>query len=374
MSRVALLRVVLVHYLVGRVILILLALACLIVVGCGNGFELARLQTPATATSGGLQATVDQVQLSNEIADDGLTADTAVVAELKLTNHGTAPYRLLPSSVRWRMVVDPSAPGQTRDLAAAWAGEGAFRDESSDGGYHLKLDPVVVAPGETRAYWVVFPAYRFEGNDVPRLTTLSLPAPGGGHLDLALADPARGLGRWEMEPVTQTWRIGLQNHSLFGAHLRAAAVATTVSHASRLGPVTLEVGFLSRLLVQIDGTLASPTSAFTGFGLHAHLSAPLLAGGTPESPRQVGLFIGGEASSLISVQRDQSTPPHVYGVLGAEGGLEFGFGRLRRAPTPFPLQSMGRPTPRLVTRIGYTHWWLDGGGASGYVTSVQLAW
>ena len=101
MSRVALLRVVLLRFLVARVILALVALACLIVLGCGNDFEVARLQTPATATAGGVRATVQQVQLSNEIADDGLTADTAVVAELTLTNQGRADYRLRPSSVRW---------------------------------------------------------------------------------------------------------------------------------------------------------------------------------------------------------------------------------------------------------------------------------
>jgi hypothetical protein len=374
MSRVALLRVVLLRFFVARVILVLVALACLIVVGCGNGFEVARLQTPATATAGGLGATVAQVQLSNEIADDGLTADTAVVAELTLTNQGTTPYRLRPSSIRWRMALDPSAPGQTRALASAWAGAGAFSDESSDGGYHLKFEPLSLAPGETRSYWVVFPAYRFEGNDVPRVTTLSLPAPDGGPLNLVLADPTRGLGRWQVEPVSQTWRIGVQNHSLFGPRLRAVAVATTISHTWRIGPVTLDAGFVSRLLVQLEGTLVSPTSAFTGFGVQAHLSAPLIAGGTPESPRQLGLFVGGEASNLISIQRDQSLPPHLYGVLGVEGGLELGFGAIRRAPTPFPLQDQGRPLPRLVTRLGYTHWWLDGGSASGYMTSAELAW
>ena len=374
MSRVALLRVVLIRFLVARVILVLVALACLIVIGCGNGFEVARLQTPATAAAGGVRASVQQVQLSNEIADDGLTADTAVVAELTLTNHGRSDYRLRPSSVRWRMALDPRAPGETRALAAAWSGVGAFSDESSDGGYHLKLDPVIVPPGETRSYWLVFPAYRFEGNDVPRRTTLSLPAPDGTPLELVLSDPSRGGDRWQAEPVSQTWRIGVQNHSLFGAHLHGVAVATAVSHASRVGPLNLDAGFVSRLLVQIDGTLASATSAFTGFGVQAHLSAPLLTGGTPESPRQMGLFFGGEASTLISVERDQSIPPHVYGVLGLEGGVELGFGTLRRAPTPFPLQTVGRPLPRLVTRIGYTHWWLDGGGASGYVTSFQLAW
>lgn len=370
--RVVFPRLILVRVLV-RVGLFRLALTCL-AAGCGNGFEAARLETPASGTGGGVRATVKQVHLSNEIADDGLTADTAVVAELTLSNEGATPYQLRPNAVRFHMALDRSAPGETRALAPAWGGEGAFSDESSDGGYHLKLQPIVVAPGQTRTCWVVFPAYRFAGSEVPRRTTLSLPDAAGGRLELTLAEPARGLGQWQVAPVSQTWRIGVQNHTLFGQHLHGVAATTAISHASRVGPVTVDVGLISRLLLQIDGTLTSATSAFTGIGVNAHVAVPLWVGGTPESPRQVGVFAGGEASTLISIERDQSKPPHTYGVLGLEGGLEFGFGAIRRAPTPFPLQTQGTPMPRLVTRIGYTHWWLDGGCATGYVTSFQLAW
>jgi len=365
---------VFVRFVLTRIALFLATLAVLTVGGCGNGFEVARLDTPASTTRDGLRATVQQVQLADEIADVGLTADTAVVAELTLTNNGAGAYHLRPSSVAWRMALDPSAPGETRALAPAWAGEGAFSDESSDGGYHLKLNPVVVPPGETRSYWVVFPAYRFAGNDVPRLTTLSFPGPKGGPLELTLADPSRGLSRWQIEPVSGTWRIGLQNHSLSGRHLHGMAAATVISHASRIGRLTLDLGFVSRLLVQIDGSLTSPTSAFTGGGLQAHVSTPFWSGGTPESPRQIGIFAGGEASTLVSVERDASRAPQLYGVLGVEGGLELGFGAIQRAPTPFPLYGGRRPLPRLVTRIGYARWWVDGGVTGGLVTSAQLAW
>ena len=229
MSGVPILRIVFVRFVLTRIALLLAALASLAVLavgGCGNGFEVARLDNPASATRDGVRATVHQVQLADEIADVGLTADTAVVAELTLTNNAADDFHLRPASVRWRMALDPSAPGETRALAPAWAGEGAFSDESSDGGYHLKLNPVVVPPGQTRSYWVVFPAYRFNGNDVPRLTTLSLPGPKGGQLELTLADPSHGLGRWQVEPVSSTWRIGIQNHSLSGRHLHGMAVAT----------------------------------------------------------------------------------------------------------------------------------------------------
>jgi hypothetical protein len=61
-------------------------------------------------------------------------------------------------------------------------------------------------------------------------------------------------------------------------------------------------------------------------------------------------------------------------VLAAEAGIEVDVGARRLAATPFPLSYTGRALPRWLFRIGYTHWWVAGGGSDGYTTSARLSW
>ena len=71
---------------------------------------------------------------------------------------------------------------------------------------------------------------------------------------------------------------------------------------------------------------------------------------------------------------DAPAQPHLYGVVTAELGLELEVGAVHFAATPFPLSQIGRAPPRWSTRIGYTHWWVAGGGSHGYITALRLAW
>ena len=41
---------------------------------------------------------------------------------------------------------------------------------------------------------------------------------------------------------------------------------------------------------------------------------------------------------------------------------------------PFPITTTGTPLPRWFIRLGYTHWFVNGGAADGYVSSIRLAW
>jgi hypothetical protein len=346
-------------------------------VGCGSGFEVVRLREPATASAGGLRVQVRQLQISDDVASDGLSDDSEIVAELTVANLGHSDYVLRPSELTWRMAIDARAPGETRSLPSAWGGEGTFDGADGDGGYHLKWQPVVVAPGQTRSYWVVFPGYDFAGDNIPRRITLALPDPAGRRLELTLADPANGFARWEVEAPPSIWMLGVQTHAMYGAHLRAMATSAQMSRVAQIGRWRWDVGFASRLLAQLEGELASTTSAFTGLAINAHISTPLWAGGRPDSPIEVGVYVGGEAQMLIALQRgDESAamPPAIYGGFGGELGLELGLGAVRRAATPFPLTPVGKPLPLLVSRLGYTHWWIGNGHSDGYTGGFRLAW
>jgi len=346
--------------------------------GCGSsGFEVVRLREPVTASGGGLRVQIRQLQISDDIASDGLSEDSEIVAELTLANDGTSDYVLRPSGLSWLMAIDARAPGETRSLPSAWGDEGTFDGSDGDGGYHLKWQPVVVPPGQTRSYWVVFPGYDFAGNNIPRRVTLGLPDPAGRRLELTLADPANGFARWEVEAPPAIWTLGVVNHAMFGSHLRAMATAGQMSRMARIGRWRWDLGFVSRLLVQMEGNLKSTTSAFSGIGINAHVTAPVWAGGRPDNPMELGVFAGGEAQVLIAIQRDgesADTPPLTYAGFGGEIGLEFGLGAVKRAATPFPLTPVGQALPLMVTRIGYTHWWIGNGHSDGYMLGFRLAW
>jgi hypothetical protein len=47
---------------------------------------------------------------------------------------------------------------------------------------------------------------------------------------------------------------------------------------------------------------------------------------------------------------------------------------MQLAATPFPLSQLGRALPRWSITLGYTHWWVAGGGTDGYISSLRLAW
>jgi hypothetical protein len=172
--------------------------------------------------------------------------------------------------------------------------------------------------------------------------------------------------------------LGIENTSLLGGRTKAMGVATELTLFRPLGRLLLDTSLSSLLLVQSQGSLTSPTSSFAGTGVNAHLALPVVTWGPPLDPRRFGLYAGGQAQLLISVDppppSGQAPSPHVYGAFAAEGGLELEVGALQPARTPFPLTAVGPALPRWFLRAGYTHWWIGGGGADGYTSSVRLVW
>jgi hypothetical protein len=355
-----------------------LASVALAAAACGTSFEAARLTEPAAALAGALRVDVQRVLLTDELMTDGIGDDTALVVELVITNGGPKPYTVSAVSLSCLMELDAGHPAETRSLTPGGGGEGPFPGQLAADDSTLR--PLAVPPGQTRTYWALFRGYRFPGSDLPRRITLTVPGGDGGrHLQVTLADPARGLLRWEVPVARGAWMLGLQNSSLLGNHLKATGVSTQLSRLSRVGRLLLDVSLTSRVLVETDGALVSPTSSFTGIGISAQLTAPPFLGwGAWQDPRQLGLYAGGEAQLLIAMERQRApgdtTPPTYYGALSAEAGLEVDFGARRFAATPFPLSPAGRALPRWLLRIGYTHWWAGHGATDGYTTSVRLSW
>jgi hypothetical protein len=323
--------------------------------------------------------------------------------EVAVSNGGAAPYAVSAVSFSCRMEVDATRPAETRALTPAGGGEGQFPGQlASD---ESALSAVTVPPGQTRAYWVLFRGYRFPASDVPRRVVLTVQGEGGQaiawgrpgfagpsrsrgvrdpsrvptEIELVLADPALGDLRWEVTPARGGWMFGVQNTSLFGSHLRATAIATEIARTTRIGRLLLDVGLTSRVLVQTQGALVSPTSSFAGSGLAARLAVPLLEWGPWHDPRRLAAYGGGQAELLIAMEPprapDDNTPPSYYGALSFEAGLELELGALRVAATPFPLSYAGaRPLPRWLLRVGYTHWLVGHGGSDGYTTGIALSW
>jgi hypothetical protein len=235
-----------------------------------------------------------------------------------------------------------------------------------------------VPPGQRRAYWALFRGYRFPGSDVPRRIVVTLPGADGRRLTLPLGDPARGLLRWNVPPLTSGFMFGVQNTSLYGAHLEATGIATQVARFVRVGRVLLDAGISSRVLVETRGALASSTSSFVGLGLGTHAALPFLTWGPWQEPRSFALYGGGEAQLLVAIEKARMpgdmTPPSTYGAIAAEAGLELEVGARRPAASPFPLSTVERALPRWLVRVGYTHWWVGRGGSDGYTTSFRIAW
>jgi hypothetical protein len=352
-----------------------LALA-LVAGGCGATYRQVRPSEAIEAAAGSLRVDVQRVFLTDATIDDGVADGMALVVELTVANGGRLPYSLKPTSLWCLMQVDGRRPNDTRLLPPSVNGDGPFPGSPPEGS---ELNQIDVAPGQTRAFWVLFRGYQFDGSEIPRRITLTIPDADGRALELVLADPARGELRWEAEPAHSAWYLGVQNASLYGNYAQTTAISTRISRLARAGRFLWEAGLVSTVMVQVEGALRSASSSFMGTGLEAHLTLPLFAWGDPRQPIRLGPYLGGQIQTLIAIEPTAKTanaqPPPVYGQGGPEVGVEFDIGALRSAATPFPLSLATRnPLPRWLFRVGYTHSWIGHGTADGYVTSVRLTW
>ena len=237
------------------------------------------------------------------------------------------------------MVVDPARPSETRSLTPVGGAEGTFPGELPGEG--SLVGSFTIPPGQRRAYWVLFRGYRFAGSNLARRVVLRVPNPGGPALEFAVADPSRGELRWRLTARRGSWNVGFQNVALFGEHLRATVISTVLARREDLGPVYVDVGMISAVLIQTHGGLASETSSFAGLGPTVHLTAPFYRWGPEVEPRRFGVYAGGSAMLLTEVLQqprpDPMAVPTFYGAFTVEGGLSLDIGAVRFAATPFPL-------------------------------------
>src|SRR4029079_8074450 len=168
------------------------------------------------------------------------------------------PYTLSAASISCWMELSPDAPGETRSLTPAGGGEGAFPSDLSL--EDQQLGSTTIPPGQSRRYWVLFRGYRYAGSDVPRKITVLLPDPRGRRIQVVIADPARGQLRWEVTPKRSGYMYGIQNTSLLAPGLTATGIAGNLGLVAIAGPIMWDVGLTTRLLVQSQGRLNSPTS------------------------------------------------------------------------------------------------------------------
>ena len=341
--------------------------------GCGASFIPVRPSEPVTATSGTLAAEVTRLWLTDDVRDVGLDDEIDLVVELMVRNDGSEAHTLAPGSFECLMEIDARRPSETRALQPGGGGEGAFPGAEPDEG--SLLAPVTIPAGRAQTVWALFHGYRFAGSERARRITLRAPFD-AGVLALDLADPARGDLRWQTPPENRGIIVGLKDLSLVGGAMHATAPSSEVAVIGRRGGVLWDLGLVSTVLVETQGPLVSSTSAFSGSGLSGHLTTSLVTWGPPQNPRQLGVFAGGSASLLLeitssAVAREKKTP-HAYGLLTAEGGLDFGLGALPFAPSPFPLAPANRPLPRWSLRLGYVQAWADGVTSGGYMTSLRF--
>jgi hypothetical protein len=344
--------------------------------GCGATYREVRPTEALGAAAGNLRVEVQRVFLTDDTIENGVDDGMALVVELTVANGGTAPYRLKPTALWCLMQVDARKPEETRLLPPSVNGDGAFPGALPEA---AELIPIDVAPGQRRSFWVLFRGYRFAGSEIPRRITLTMPDTEGRALELVLADPARGDLRWEVPPTRSAWYLGVRSGSLYGGYVQATSISTQITRLSRAERFFWDVGYVSSVLVQVKGALRSSSSSFTGTGLDAHLTLPLLAWGDPRQPVRLGPYLGGQFQGLIAMQATptKATPqaPPVYGDGILEVGFELDVGALRNAVTPFPLSATGRnPLPRWLLRVGYAHDWIGHGTADGYLTGVRLTW
>jgi len=353
----------------------MLALAAL---GCGETLVEVRPSEPIAARSadGALEAAVESIWITDDLAAVGIADEQAVAVQLQLVNRGSKPRQVSPAAFACLMLLDPRTPGETLSLVASGGGEGRLPGEIPDEG--SLLGSITIPPGEARAVWALFRGYRYPSSDVQRRILLEIPDGEGPPLELTLADPERGALRWQLPPKRAVISIALHNAALFGG-MRGQAVGSEVTWLARAGALLWEVGLQSSLFVQSKGPLTSETSSFMTSGVTARLTMPMLGWGTALDPRLLGLYVGGTASLLLEIVRtmppERMTPAEFYGGFTIDAGLELDVGALRFAGTPFPLTPSGRlPLPRWRLRVGYTHTWIGSAQADGYVTSISLSW
>ncbi|HVZ89532.1 MAG TPA: hypothetical protein VHG72_21400 [Polyangia bacterium] len=355
-------------------------LAALAGAGCaGQGFRQIDLSAPVGSAAGTLSVAVDRVLLDEQTVDSGMTGDTALVVELAVHNAGARPFVLKPSALWCLMQLDAEKPGETRLLPPSVSGDGAFHGAPAE---RTELAPIEVAPGQTRSFWVLFSGYRFPNSDVPRRITLAFQDPTGRTLEVVLADPARGTLRWNVATQPTAWMFGVQNIALYGGYTRGNLVGTRLAHVAQRGRFLWDFGISSQLFILMRGQLSAPLFSLAGTGFDAHLAAPLLAWGEPQTPSRLGPYAGLNGSVLIAneataLENAQGMPiaPPVYGMLAPEIGVELDVGALHVAGTPFPLTSTTRnPLPRWTARLGYLHTWIGHGTADGYTSSLCLVW
>jgi hypothetical protein len=354
----------------------LLLVACVASLACGTSFMPLKVTEAATGTAAGLSADVKGVWLTDEVPPDGFGDDSALVVELELRNDGAQPVTINPMSLVCLLESDVGHPSDTLSLLPGGGAGGPFEGEMPP--ERSVLAAVEVPAGQTRSLWVMFRGYRFPDSDVARRITMKIPSAEGPPLEVTLADPARMKLRWTHAAANSGWAVGFVNTSLFSDHLHATVVSTQLSYLTRRWRLLWEIGLTSSVLVQTQGVLSSSTSSFAGSGLVARVAAPLMLWGTAREPRQLGFYIGSQALVLLETQVPQPAEnpatPNLYGTMTAEAGLELEIGAVHFAATPFPLSQVGRPMPRWSTRLGYTHWWVAGGGSHGYITALRLAW
>jgi hypothetical protein len=343
---------------------------------CGTTYREVRLSEPAPAAADGLRLQVTRVFLNDEVLEDGVGEDTALIVELTASNAGPQPWIAKVSAFWCLLQVDLAHPDQTLLFPPSVDGEGSFPGQPPE---PPELRPIEVPAGQTRSFWVLFRGYRFAGSEVPRRVTLDVPGIDGRPIELTLADPARGFLRWKAAPRSSAYLVGFRNDSFYGSYLQGNTSSMQVSRIASAGPLLWDAGFSTTLLVETQGRLQSPTSSFSNLGLDAHLTAPLWRWGALRDPRRIGLYAGAEVQVLTAVmppaQPGVKQTPIVYGAFEPEVGLELDIGALRTASTPFPLDDAGpNPLPRWQIRYGYTHSWIGHGTSDGLVSSFRLAW
>ena len=355
---------------------LVLAVATLAAAACRPSFVPLRVTHAVNGTGAGFRANVTRVWLTDKVALDGFGDNSALAVELDLHNATAQPVTVNPMSLACVMESDPGHPAETLSLLPGGGAEGSFPGKMP--AERAVQAPLEIPAGQSRAVWALFRGYRYPDSEVPRRIVLKVPNGEGPPLEVALADPARGELRWRLPAPRRGWAVGFVNASLYGDHLRASVVSTQLSYVRRVSRLLWEVGLPSSVLVQTQGVLSSSTSSFVGLGLATRVSAPLMFWGTAREPRGLGFYGGGQALLLLETQvpqpADNPATPNAYGTLTAEVGIELEVGAVHFKATPFPLTPEGRPLPRWSSRIGYTHWWVAGGGAHGYITALRLAW
>jgi hypothetical protein len=343
--------------------------------GCGPTYVGVRPTERLAAAARGVQAEVTRLWITDDVQRHGFDDEPRLVVELSVRNDGAQARRLSPGSLSCVMHGDARRPGQARMLLAGGGGEGTFPGELPDEG--SLLAPVTIPPGQSRVVWAVFHGYRFDGSEIPRRLVLTVPVEGLAPLELVLADPARGDLRWETPPVKSAFAYGVKNVTLLAPGLGGSAPSAEIVRLTRSGRFLWDVGLLSTVFARTQGhRLTSETNVFSGVGLTAHLTLPLLSWGTSRNPVEVGVYGGGAASFLAEIARSHPPSdmyqPHIYGFVQAEAGLELDIGILRLASTPFPLAAAGRGLPRWIIRLGYVQSWAGDASSAGFATTLRF--